>query len=141
MRVSGLQYAPRMKDTPSSKVRERLLSEMKARELSQTDIAGLLGWSQPRVSKVLHGRVELNVDDLAQLCFAVGISMTEAVRDQGMEFCAEMTPTEFRTFERMRQLHPTVLDAIMTLLDVKGTTRAQERRAAAPRPKRGPRNR
>jgi len=65
----------------------------------------------------------------------------ETVRDPGMEFCADMTPTELRMFERMRQLHPTVLDAIMTLLDVKGTTRAQERRAAAPRPKRGPRNR
>ena len=125
----------------SEQVRLRLREEMARKDMSQRDVAGILGWSQSRVAHILNGRVEMSIDDLAEFAFGLNLSVVETVRDPGMEFCADMTPTELRMFERMRQLHPTVLDAIMTLLDVKGTTRAQERRAAAPRPKRGPRPR
>lgn len=116
-------------ETPSARMRARILREMRDRKLSQTDIAGFLEWTQPRVSKVLHGRVALVVEDLAALCFAVGLSLTEAVRDHGLEFCADMTPTELRFLERIRQLDQTSRDAIMQILDVKTKTRTQERRA------------
>jgi transcriptional regulator with XRE-family HTH domain len=73
-------------------------------ELTQRDIAGLLNCSQSRVAKLLNGRVPLRVSDVEKLCFAVNLSPTEASRDRGLEFCAEMTPTELRTVELIRQL-------------------------------------
>lgn len=120
-------------ETASSRARARILRAMKERDLSQTDIAGFLNWTQPRVSKVLHGRVELGVEELAALCFAVGIALTEAVRDPGMEFCAEMTPSELRFVERIRQLDQHTRDAVMQILDVRTKTRMEERRAAPKR--------
>lgn len=121
-------------ETTSSRVRARLLQEMKDRKMSQTDIAGILEWTQPRVSKILHGRVELGVEELSALCFAVGISLTEAVRDRGMEFCAEMTPTELRFLERLRQLPTSDRDAFLQVLGVKLKTAAPERRASGHTP-------
>lgn len=115
--------------TLSEDVRLRLRDEMTRLELSQRDVAGLLGWSQSKVAHILTGHVVLSVDDLADFCFALGIRITEAVRDRGLQFCAEMTPSEFRTLEKIRQLPPPVLDAVMTLLDVKKKTNAPERHA------------
>jgi transcriptional regulator with XRE-family HTH domain len=85
-------------------------------KLTQADVAGILKWTQPRVSKVLRGRVELGVDDLGALCFAVGLSPTEVLRDRGLEFCAEMTPTELRVLERLRQLSPPLREAFLVVL-------------------------
>lgn len=99
-------------------------------EMSQRDVAGILTWSQSRVAHLLTGHVEMTIDDLAEFAQAVGISPTEAVRDRGMEFCAEMSPTEMRFLERMRQLTQTQRDGLMQLLHVATTTQAQERRAA-----------
>jgi len=117
--------------TLSEAVRVRLREEMTRRKLSQRDVAALLDWSQSKVAHQLTGRVEMSIDDLAAFCFALGIAVTEAVRDHGLEFCAEMTPTELRILERIRQV-PHVVDAIMTLLDVKTKTRPQDRTAGRP---------
>jgi len=125
----------------SDQARLRVREEMERQKMSQREMSDLLKWSQSRVAKILTGRVELTLDDLEALCFAVGLSVTEAVRDHGMEFCAEMTPTELRILERMRQLPQPVTDSLLQLLDVKTNTRQQERRAAQPRPKRGPKPR
>ena len=95
----------------SEQVRLRLREEMARKDMSQRDVAGILGWSQSRVAHILNGRVEMSIDDLAEFAFGLNLSVVETVRDPGMEFCADMTPTELRMFERMRQLHPTVLDA------------------------------
>jgi transcriptional regulator with XRE-family HTH domain len=114
----------------AEQVRIRLREELTRKKMSQRDLAGMLDWSQSRVAKLLTGRVEMSIGDLEALCFALGLSLTEAVRDHGMEFCAEMHPSELRILERMRQLQPAVLDAVMTLLDVKTKTRMQERHAA-----------
>ena len=118
-----------MAETASDRARARLRSEMERRHLNQTDVANLLEWTQSKISKVLNGKTGLDVDDLSALCFAVGIQLTEAVRDHGLEFCAEMTPTELRILERIRQLPQPVLDAVMTLLNVPTTTRREDRRA------------
>ncbi len=118
-------------DSASEKARLRIREEMAKRDLSQRDLAGILGWSQSRVSKNLNARIELGLDDLAALCFAVGISLTEAVRDRGMEFCAEMTPTELRTLERMRALPADVKEAFLKLLAVPVN---DTRRALPPKP-------
>jgi len=116
----------------AEQVRLRLREEMTRKKLSQRDIAGLTGWSQSKVAHQLTAHTEIKLDDLAAFCFAVGLSVTEVVRDHGLEFCAEMTPTELRILERVRQLEPPVLDAILTLLDVKTKTRPQLRRAGSP---------
>jgi len=119
----------------AEQARERIRDGMREKALSQRDVAELLKWSQSRVAKLLNARVEMGVDDLEALCFAVGITLTEAVRDRGLEFCAEMTPTELRVLERFRQLQPNVRDAVMTLLDVRAHTPLSERRAMPARKK------
>jgi len=119
----------------SEQIRLRLREEMARQKLSTRDVAGLTKWSQSKVSHVLTAHVGLKVDDLADLCFALSLPVTEAVRDHGLEFCAEMTPTELRILERIRQLPPPVLDAVLTILDVRTKTRPQDRRASPPEKK------
>jgi transcriptional regulator with XRE-family HTH domain len=102
----------------SDHVIERLRAEMKRKKISTYDVAGMLKWTQSRVSHILNKRVGLGVDDLASFCFALGLSVPEVVRDQGMEFCAEMTPTELRLHERIRALPSDQRSAILTLLNV-----------------------
>lgn len=114
----------------SEQVRERIRDEMTRTKMSQRDLAGIVGWTQSRVAHILTGHVEMKVDDLSAMAFGLGLSATELVRDRGMEFCAEMTPTELRMLERVRQLPKPVLDAVMTILQVAPNTRMEERRAA-----------
>lgn len=118
-------------DDLNHRVVRRLRDEMTRRKLSQRDVAGLLQWSQSRIAKLLTGRVELSVNDLAALCFAMDLLPTEAVRDHGLEFCAEMTPSELRFLERFRQLRPQSKEAMMTLFDVAMNTRPETRTARA----------
>lgn len=116
--------------TRSEEARARLRDEMKRKGLVQRDVAGLLNWSQSRVAKVLTGRVVLSLEDLTSLCFALGLSVVEVVRDRGMEFCAEMTPTELRFHERVRAAGPDIRDALIKLMNV---GKDDMRRAAQPR--------
>lgn len=104
---------------PSEQVRILLREVMAKNDMSQRDVAGIVGWSQSKVAHILNGRVELNVDDLAEFCFGVGLSLTEAVRDRGMEFCAEMTPTELRFLELLRSMTQADRDAFFQLAGAK----------------------
>jgi transcriptional regulator with XRE-family HTH domain len=114
--------------TPTSdRVRLRLREEIARKRLNQRDLGNQLGWSQSRVGKLLTGRTALDVEDLAEMCFVVGISLVEAVRDHGLEFCADMTPTEMRVLERYRQLTDPMKDAVLLILDVKKQTRMESR--------------
>ena len=72
-----------MMETAAQRACARIREEMHRRKLSQVDLANLIGWTQSKVSKVLHGETELTVEDLAALCFGVSLRLTEAVRDQG----------------------------------------------------------
>ncbi len=118
--------------TRSEEARAQIREEMKRKALVQRDLAGILGWSQSRVAKVLTGRVVLSLDDLSSLCFGLGLSVVEVVRDRGMEFCAEMTPTELRLHERVRALTPERREALYTFL---GIPLDDTRRASQARPK------
>lgn len=114
----------------AERARARIRDEMSRKKLSQRDVAGLLGgWSQSRVAKLLTGRVEIGLTDLDSLCFAVGLSPVEAIRDHGLEFLAEMTPTELRILERLRQIPKPTVDALIQILDMHKTTRMEQRRA------------
>lgn len=124
--------------TVQDRVRQRLRDEMQRRRLSQREISGLLGgvkngWSQSRIAKLLTGRRTMGVDDLASLCFALDLSLTEVIRDHGMEFCAEMTPTELRVLERLRQLPKPIFEAVLALIDVRTHTRIEDRGATKPK--------
>lgn len=123
-------------DTPvmpdlKDRVRERLREAKHDQGLSERDLADLLRWSHSKVAKKLTGRTEITLDELEALCGAVSISPTEAVRDRGLEFVAEMTPTELRRLELIRRLPKNVLEAVDVLLNVK---RAElERRGVTPK--------
>lgn len=106
-------------ETLSDRVRARIRDEMTAKKLSQRDLAGILEWSQGRVAKLMTGRVKITVDDLAALCFAVNIPPSEAIRDRGLEFYAELTPTELRILEKLRTSEKPYYDAILTILHVR----------------------
>lgn len=116
----------------ADRVRLRFREEMTRKRLSQRELAQLLDWSQSRVAKLLTGRVEMGVSDLESLGFAIGVSPVEAVRDHGLEFLAEMTPTELRTLERIRQLPQPTIDALMQLLDIKKPARPERHATALP---------
>src|SRR4030095_10037004 len=75
-------------------VRERLREELHRKGWSTRDIADLLEWSQSRVAKLLAGSVKFSLDDLEAFCGILHLRPTEVVRDRGMEFCREMTPSD-----------------------------------------------
>lgn len=119
-----VSYSNAMKPPHTSdRVRARLKEELRARDISQRELADALSrhtddyWTQSKVGKVLNGNVELKVDDADAIAKVAGIFLTEAVRDRGLEFYAEMTPTELRVLERMRQ-RPNLLHGILMILDM-----------------------
>lgn len=117
----------------SKRVRVRLREEMARRNVSQPDVAAWLDWSQSRVAQKLTGRTPITLDELELLTRVIGLGLVEAVRDPGLEFCADMTPSEVRLLETLRRQPPAVRDAVLTL--VNGHTIEPERFAKAPKPK------
>lgn len=110
MRASVAPYSIAMPEpTASARVRGRLRDELTERGMSQRDLAEKLthetgeSWTQSRVGKVLNGDVELKIDDVEVISKALGIFLSEAVRDRGLEFYAELTPTEMRMFTIYKQ--------------------------------------
>lgn len=101
----------------SDRVRLRLREEMDRRGLSQQDVADLLKWTQSKVAQKLTGRTPMTLDELDALCFAVSLRPTEVVRDRGYEFCADLTPTEMRILERVRERGQHVIDSILNILE------------------------
>lgn len=99
-------------------VRQRIRDEMARQHLSQREIAQLLRWSQSRVAKILTGRIQLDVDDLEAFATILSVRPTELVRDRGLEFCADLTPTELRVLEQLRRLDAPTRDALLHLLRV-----------------------
>lgn len=81
----------------------RIREEMTERHIVQRDLAKDLKCSQGRVAKLLNGGVNLRVNDLKILADAVGITPVECLRDRGLEFYAELTPSEVRFLERCKR--------------------------------------
>lgn len=102
----------------SEELRTRIREELAKQKLSARAAAKLLEWHPSRVYHVLDGTVEMGVDDLEAFAFVLQLRPTELVRDRGLEFVAEMTPTDFRIHEKIRALTPEQRDALMTMLHV-----------------------
>lgn len=106
----------------ADRVRKRLRDEIEQRDVSQRELADLLTaatgevWTQSRIGKVLTGYVELKLEDVDYIAQAVGMSLTEAVRDRGLEFYAELTPSEMRVIELLRRRGPLFLAGLLTIL-------------------------
>ena len=101
----------------NDQVRERLREEIARKDYSQRDLAELLQWSQSKVAKLLNGRVELSLNDLEAFCTILTLRPTEAVRDKGLEFCREMTPTDFRLFQELGR-NSRLRDALLILANI-----------------------
>jgi transcriptional regulator with XRE-family HTH domain len=107
----------------------RIREEMLHQKRSQEALSELVKWSPSRLSKVLNGVIELTVNDLEALCGALRLQPTEAVRDRGLEFCAQMTPTELRVIEGYRELDAEGVAAVHYIIG----KRTDEKRGATPR--------
>src|SRR5574340_95333 len=105
--------------TLADRVRRRLREEMAARHITQRDLAGLTGWSQSKIAKILNANVQLLVDDFAAIAWAMDLSYVECVREQGYEFVADLTPTELKALNRLRELGTDERAAILTILGIK----------------------
>lgn len=99
----------------AERVRQRFRAEMMDQHLSQRDLIDRLRWSQSRLAKVLTGRVELKVDDADEIARHLGLSLLEVVRDQGLEFCAELTPSELRVLQILRKRGPEAIQSVLML--------------------------
>ena len=116
----------------NDRVRDRLRQEKATNKISEREIAELIQWTQSKVAQKLSGRTPITLDEMEALCFALSIPPTEAVRDPGLEFCADMTPTELRVLERIRHLDPTTRDAFFQLLSIR-TSSKPDRYAKLPK--------
>ena len=67
--------------TLQQKKLQKLLREIRAESrLSQTDLAGRLGKPQSFVSKYETGERLLDIIELRQVCFAIGLSLQNFIR-------------------------------------------------------------
>lgn len=122
--------------TAAERAVRRIREEMDIREITQRDLSERMHCSQGRIAKMLNGRVELRLDDVAELARHVGLPLTEVLRDRGLEFYAEMTPTEVRLIERIRQ-RPDLLQGVLILLEIGGVLRSPTPHQKLQRRKRG----
>lgn len=93
---------------PAQRICARLRDEFAHKKISQRAIAERLTtrtgevWSQPAVHKILTGQVRLTVNDLFLLAELAGLSPVELVRQPGLEFVADLAPTELTIIQAMR---------------------------------------
>jgi transcriptional regulator with XRE-family HTH domain len=116
-------------------VRATLRAYLADHQLTQKQVAERLAqltgelWSQPRLAKVLAGTVEVRLDDLAAICWIIGLSLVEAVREPGREYVADLTPSELELLRRLRE-NPhaqTVIDGLLAALPPVPQKRADRR--------------
>jgi hypothetical protein len=130
--------------TASDRIRARLRDEIEALNLSQDDVAERMTritgeeWRQGDVWKMLSakGNVHLRVNEVDAMARALGLTLTEVVRDPGLEFYAEMTPSELRLFQVLRR-NPSWLDAVLQLILGLRRPQGDELVTVKPKPKIG----
>jgi hypothetical protein len=105
----------------SQRVRALVRDELAHRRISQRVAAERLTlntgepWSQSKVHKILTGQVVFSLDDAAAFARILDLSFTALVREPGREFHADMTPSELKLIEAVRdapKMLPLLLDLI-----------------------------
>lgn len=124
-RVKGRAPRPMKR---AQEVRVRLKELLRALGISQTDLCERLNaegpgkrWRLSRLNKLLNGHIPFGLDDLQEIADAAGLSMVELVRQSGREFVGDLTPTELRILQLLRE-NPSLADLISAVMP--------ERRAA-----------
>ncbi|HXU05231.1 MAG TPA: hypothetical protein VN903_29935 [Polyangia bacterium] len=103
------------------RVRARVRDELAHRRISQRVAAERLSlhtgelWTQSKVHKILTGEVGLQFVDLVAFARVIDISLVELVRDPGLEFSAEMTPSEMKLVAAVRD-KPRILPALLEIV-------------------------
>lgn len=100
-------------------------------KLSEADIAEFCGWHKSKVAHKLAGRTDITLEELELLCGAMKLPISEAVRDRGLEFYAEVTPTELRLIETWRMMPEPIRGSFLLLMNVQ--PRDIERRGVTPK--------
>lgn len=118
----------------NDRVRERLREEKASRKISERDLAAFCRWSQSKVAQKLGGHTAITLNELETLCQALGISPTEAVRDRGLEFVADLTPTELRVLEIIRRFNKQGFETFLQMVQMMtGKVLVTEHRGATPK--------
>lgn len=116
----------------NDRVRARLKERKQELGLSEADVAEFAGgWHKSKVAHKLAGRTDITLQELEALCQALKLSVSEVVRVRGLEFLAEMTPTQLHRHEKINSLPLNIIEALDTLLNVQ--KRDVERRGATPK--------
>lgn len=125
----------------SQRVRTRLRDELGHLKISQRVTAERLTtqtgelWTQSKVHKILTGQVQLLVDDMELLAGIVGVTLVELTREPGREFVADLTPSELRLLNAIRD-NPEMLAHVMGIIGAaqrrKPSRRTVRERMASP---------
>ncbi len=102
-------------------VRLRLRQLLADKGISQPKLCTLLStatgrpWLVQRMGKILNGHIELRVEDLVLICQVAGLSLVEVVRDPSREFVADLTPSEVRLINAMRD-YPSISQPLIDIV-------------------------
>lgn len=114
-------------------IRQRLRDLLYERRLSHAQMCRRLTqqtgeeWRVQRFGKLMNGIIHLRVEDLAVIAEVAGLSLVEIVREPGKEFVADLTPSELRVLNLMRD-HPHLVPHLTALLAVGPKPRGPSRR-------------
>jgi transcriptional regulator with XRE-family HTH domain len=109
-------------DTPADRVRERIRQWLALTGLGQRDFARQVGKSQVWLQKILKEGPKPNdvrLRDLDAIARAMRTSASELVRASDDRYSMELTPTEVRVLEQLRQ-NPTTFQGLTLLLKGSG---------------------
>lgn len=124
---------------PAGRVRERMQRWLDTTQMGQRAFAKDLHKSQVWLQKILKGANQVRLRDLDAIAQAMRCSAAELVRDTSERHTADLTSTEILVLERLRH-RPRILQAVLSILDVKEDTEFAPRVPKSPTPKRsGPR--
>lgn len=79
--ATGTRAAPSADDTAVAKVLDGLRVEQ---AMTQADLARAVAISQPQVSRMLAGRKPITMTELRMMCEALGVRMSDVLRDAGL---------------------------------------------------------
>ena len=102
------------------RVRALVRDELAHRKISQRVAAERLEaytgepWSQSKVHKILTGQVEFSLTDCVAFARILDLSIPELMREPGREYVGDLTPSEFRVLETIRE-RPEMIPLILAI--------------------------